>query len=422
MEQKDIQAQKIRISKDSLRSFIVFAVTFLAVAVISLIISAVRIGEHPFNAVHFITSLILGIILLFYSFSTFKRRSFSKDDMALLEISLVLSALFYIITGPYTVTPVWIIGGFTIAFFIDLSMGLFLSYFFLLQEYHYFGDGFKGLVIFFFVCTLICIVAYFLNRLLIKNKKPVDVIDNAGNNDYTANNGLNYLESFASDLSNNSVSDTKIEEAKIDFSSKEDKLRELAEMDKNDEAGSNNGEFKNTKIMEDFSAYTSENSPLLLEVKESKASIYNHSVKVATISRMCAEKLGYNLDFTKAIGLYQEIGKIKSGDACENSKKMLRENNYPQKLIDAVDEVSNKKNLPFTSKEAFVVAICNTITTTYVYLKKTTASITSLKIIDSAMTKYMLNGRMDNAGITLKDCGDIKNFFLDILEDWENNK
>ena len=100
---------------------------------------------------------------------------------------------------------------------------------------------------------------------------------------------------------------------------------------------------------------------------------------------------------------------------------MLREKKYPQKLIDAVDEVSNKSNLPFTSKEAFVVAICNTITTTYVYLKKTSASITNLKIIDSAMTKYMLNGRMDNAGITLKDCGDIKSFFLEILEDWENN-
>ena len=420
MEQKDIQAQKIKISKDSLRSFIVFAVTFFAVAVILLIVSAVRIGEHPFDGVQFLLSLILGGLLLLYSFAAFKRRSLTKDDMVLLEISLVMSALFYLITGPYTVAPVWIIGGFTIAFFIDLSIGLFVSYFFLLQEYHYFGDGFKSLIIFFLLCTLICTVAYALNRLLIKNKKTGAVLDNAENKDYTENKGYNYLETFASDLSTNSVSDTKIEEAKIDLSSKEEKLRELAEIDK-DDAGAKSSEVKNAKITEDFSAYTSETSPLLLEVKESKASIYNHSVKVATLSRMCAERLGYNLDFTKAIGLYQEIGKIKSGNACENSKNMLREKKYPQKLIDAVDEVSNKSNLPFTSKEAFVVAICNTITTTYVYLKKTSASITNLKIIDSAMTKYMLNGRMDNAGITLKDCGDIKSFFLEILEDWENN-
>ena len=122
------------------------------------------------------------------------------------------------------------------------------------------------------------------------------------------------------------------------------------------------------------------------------------------------------------MGLYHEIGKSAEGDAYTNTISILKENNFPEKLIDAIDETTSKKNPFFTTKEAGVVAITDTIITTYLYLKKSSQSaIAPLKIIDSAMTKYMLNGRLDNAGISLKDCGDIKNYFLGVLEELEKN-
>ncbi len=171
---------------------------------------------------------------------------------------------------------------------------------------------------------------------------------------------------------------------------------------------------------EGMSFYASEDSAVLQDVKAIKKNIYMHSLRTAVISEKCAARLGADPVFTKAIALYHEIGKIKEGDAVENTLSMAKEIELPKRLVDAIKEVISKEDLPFTSKEAGITAITNTILSTYFYLKKTSQNaIAPNRIIDSAMTKYMLNGRLDNAGITLKDCKEIKVFFLETIEGFE---
>ncbi|MCR5584784.1 MAG: HD domain-containing protein, partial [Lachnospiraceae bacterium] len=365
------------------------------------------------------------------------KKRLTKENLTVSVVSVLTSAVLYLIFGPLTVMPFWIVGALSISCFIDLPVGLFLSYFFLLQEYHYFGSGLNGLIILFAVSTGLCLIAYFAGKQLFTmngEKESADTLiglKKQKNNERTEK-GLAYLETFASELDSKAASEYPVEKAfEANIIGNSETATVTAEEPKETVTAAVPAaeveavpEFTVEIESEiDLSMYALESSELLDALKNIKKSAYIHSLRVAVLAEGCATDLKFDPVFAKAIGLYHEIGKCKDGDAYENTLSILKENNFPEKLISAVDEVTSKKNPFFTSKEAGVVAITDTIITTYLYLKKSSSTtIAPLKIIDSAMTKYMLNGRLDNAGVTLKDCGDIKNYFLNVLEDLEKKQ
>ena len=428
MEQTKTNIQEHKADKDSLIRYGILSGVFLITAVSSVLITAIRIGEHPFNRVHFWTTVFMGILFGLYAFGTVRKRGFSKEDLIVALVSVTASAVLYLIFGSFTFVPLWIAGALAFSFFIDLPAGLFLGYFYLLQEHHYYADGFNSLVIVFSILTVLCIAAYLVGKRLTPEEEEnmgVDILKNLNKqkNNESAEKGLAYLETFAMELDNKASVEYSVENAPVypkDTVASEPKT-DLAEKSE---------EKENIVVSDmaepvpdvDYSAYAREISELLEKLKAFKRSAYIHSLRVAVIAEGCARDLGFDPVFAKAVGLYHEIGKSAEGDAYTNTISILKENNFPEKLIDAIDETTSKKNPFFTTKEAGVVAITDTIITTYLYLKKSSqAAIAPLKIIDSAMTKYMLNGRLDNAGISLKDCGDIKNYFLGVLEELEKN-
>ncbi len=434
--------QKNKPDKESLIKNCIFLGTFLATAFLSVLITALRVGEHPFNAVHFGTTLFMGALFCAYASGSLKRKRLTKETLTVSVISVFTSAVLYLIFGPLTTVPLWIVGALSISCFIDLPAGLFLGYFFLLQEYHYYGNGLKGLVVLFVVSTVLCLIAYITGKqLFVLNgeKESTDTLIGLKKqkNNETAEKGIAYLETFASELDSKAANEYPVEQAfgvnaaentAFTVSNVPSAVPEVAAEETATVKADVTPVVTPVVTAEapaeiDLSPYTYESSALLDALKTIKKSAYIHSLRVAVIAEGCARELGFDPAFAKAVGLYHEIGKSREGDAFENTLSILKENNFPEKIISAVDEVTSKKNPFFTSKEAGVVAITDTIITTYLYLKKSSAAaIAPLKIIDSAMTKYMLNGRLDNAGVTLKDCGDIKNYFLTVLEDLEKKQ
>ncbi len=429
VEQAEIQDRKNKPDKAELLRYGVFCGAFFVIAFFTVLFSYLRMGEHKFNAVHIWTSVALTALVAVYQFFNIKTKSFKTEQYILSGLAVLASGVLYLIFGPATLFPVWILGTVIISCFVDLSIGILTGYFFLLQEYHYYGSGLYGLIVLFVVITLIGIASFFAGKNLPESVgEKLEGLFMFGRNKEDKNinseRNLAYLESFATELNVKGVNDYDLNKAVfVSEKTPQEKLSELVEKEVFAEEIKETGtvvKAEEPKVY-DYGKYAVENSALLETLKEVKKSAYVHSVKVAAIAGNCSRHLGLNVVFTRAVSLYHEIGKSMEGDPVANSREILTKNDFPETLINAVDEVTNKKNLPFTSREAFVVAVSDTIITTYIYLKKTSPSISNLKIIDSAMTKYMLNGRGDNSGITVKDCGDIKNFFLELLEEWENS-
>ncbi len=417
MVRDEIQITENNTGKDSLKKYFTSVGAFALIAAGCVLISAVRIGEHSFNAVHFWATMIMGALLVLYGYSTVKKSGFTRDNSLVLVISTAVSALMYLLFGPFTVVPLWLLGALAVSCFVDLSIGLFMAYFFLLQDHHYFGEGLTSLTVLFVISTILCIVSEYVGRHLKvftedNKERSIGSMIKKKTKEETTEKNLAYLESLASELDAKAVNDYDLNKSVIP------EVKEAQTESFTDFVP----EAVNAVSAYDYTEYASDNSELLETLKNVKKNAYMHSLRVAAIAGDCSEKLGFNRQFTRAVGLYHEIGKSREGDANVNTVAILTENKFPETIIHATDEVTNKDNLPFTSKEAFVVAICDTVITTYLYLKKTSSAvITNIKIIDSAMTKYMLNGRADNSGISVKDCGDIKNYLLGFLDQWENN-
>ncbi len=417
MDREETQITENNTGKDSLKKYFICIGVFALIAAGTVLISAVRVGEHPFNAVHFWASVIMGALLALYGFFTAKKTGFTKDNALATVVATIFSAALYLLLGPLTLIPLWLIGPLAVSCFVDLSMGLFMAYFFLLQENHYFGKSLTSLIVLFVIATLLCLASEYAGKFLRKyiteeKERSIGSMIKKKTKEETTEKNLAYLESLASELDAKAVNDYDLNKSVIP---------EVKDAQSESFTGFVPEAVSNVSAY-DYSKYTDDTSDLLEELKTVKKSAYMHSLRVAAIAGDCSEKLGFNRMFTRAVGLYHEIGKSREGDANANTVSILTEKQFPETIIHAVDEVTNKDNLPFTSKEAFVVAICDTVITTYLYLKKTSSAvITNVKIIDSAMTKYMLNGRADNSGISVKDCGDIKNYLIGFLDEWENN-
>ncbi len=421
------QTNNSKIDKNTLIYFGIFSGVFILVAVFSALISSVRIGEHPFNTVHLGTSVAISLLFELYTYLYVRKEGTTKYKTIFSSIVFLATFILYIIFGSASV-PLWLLGPMVLSCTMDISYGLFLGYYFLLQQHHYFGSSFNGLIVLFVLLTVLCLASYFAGIYLLERDEngminfKLKKIEKKVQPERTEK-GIAYLETFASELADKASEDNFINTDSImnktaDVNETKEPAKDLAERVEEPEQ-----KVVTEPIVEtpgDYSEYISENSSLLDSLKTVKRNAYIHSLRVSVLATECAKALNYDQNFAKAIALYHEIGKIREGNTYENTLNILLENNFPSEIITAVEEVTGKKNDMFTSKEAGVVAISDTIITTYLYLKGTGSNIAPQKIIDSAMTKYMLNGRLDKAGVTIKDCGEIKNYFIDVLNDLEN--
>ncbi len=410
MERTETQVQKRRSGKANIKQIAIYAsVVLMCLAVIvSANIGSLKKGEIT---VHFMASLAMGLLLVIYMLFGYGKKGMRVKDFLIFICSFVFSFVLFIFVNDIKI-PLWFLGPLCISCFLDCSLGLFLGYFYLLQLYHFIdlSAGFAEKIFVFALCTALCVIGNIVTRKLKGSVKlNVEKIVKSAAEDISdlelAEQSSNYLETFASELNSKNVNDYDLNNSIVNLNAgNKEKMMDLV-----------------GKNEIDYSEYASEHSEILDRLKEVKKSVYIHSLRVATIAFKCCEKLKYNCKFAMAVGLYHEIGKTEEGEPLENTLRMLKAASFPETIINAVDEVNNKNNLPFTSKEAFVVAISDTVISTYLYLKKMDSNTSNKKIADGAMTKYMLNGRANNSGVSVKDCGEIKNFMLDFLDNMEKN-
>ncbi len=403
MESEEIQIRKSRISKTGLLYYGIFVTVFILTAVITVLIAAGKNDARPLQTVHFWNSVAMGSLLALVAFWGYKRRETYVRMTVITCASVVVTGLLFVLTGPVSIIPWFMIGALAISFTVDFTMGLFVGYFFLLQQHYFFGDRLRDLIILFVIVTLLHIFVLIIHDIFLKKK---DEPETAAKEEEVSKH-ISYLESVASELDEKQVNDYDLSKsAYASEKEQQEKFLDLVSMNK-----------------ESFEEYTSDQSKLLLDLRDNKKSAYFHSKKVALIAGNCAAALDMNVDLAKAIALHHEVGKGLPGEAAENTQKLLKDADVPETIITAVDQVNNKENLPFTSKEAFLVAVCDTVITTFIYLRsKTGADVSNKKIVDGAMTKYMLNGRADDSGISVKDCGEIKTFLTNVLDEMGSGK
>ncbi len=410
MEQTETQVQKRRSDKNTIKQTAIYAaVIILCLAVIvSANFDSLKKGEIT---VHFLASLGMGILLIVYMLFGFRKKGMRIGEFLIFISSFAVSFVFLIFAEDIKI-PLWFLGPLCISALLDCSLGLFLAYFYILQLYHFIDTDavFVERVSVFTVCTALCVIGNiavrkFRSSVKLNFEKIVNNASDEISDLELAEQSSNYLETFASELNSKNVNEYDLNNSVVSQNEENrEKLRDLV-----------------TKDEIDYSIYASEHSELLDRLKEVKKGVYIHSLRVATIAYRCCVKLKYNSKFAMAVGLYHEIGKTEDKDGQENTLTILKAAAFPETVINAVNEVNSKEELPFTSKEAFVVAISETVITTYLYLKKMAPNTSNKKIADGAMTKYMLNGRANNSGVSVKDCGEIKNFMLDFLNTMEKN-
>jgi len=106
----------------------------------------------------------------------------------------------------------------------------------------------------------------------------------------------------------------------------------------------------------DYSQFTKKDQTFLVELKQQQPLVYSHSLMVATAARGAAQILNCNAQLCYAAGLLHEIGRLEGLNYVEEGCKMLRKHNYPEEIIQIIEE-HNVKGKPIFSKESAVVML-----------------------------------------------------------------
>ncbi len=440
----------------------------------------------------FVASAVIVIIIIAYSIIR-RKALFGKPFRLIFALGtfLISSVIVVILDSPVNL-PVWAFGAIAVSVLVDLNLGLFYSYFFILQAVSVQSYTLRGIIILLvatsvtillaqkmknilsmlyimvingcvvLICSLVLNSLHFNDTLsLVTLKIVISYIISIGLSmvlkiifskqlsgevvyqsdiepveEDEENNGFAYLEKIAEQLDseerNEAIINNGADEAEIAETSSENTektaVSENIFVSDTETAGepetAENAESSVVVTMdaskkdaeEDFSAYCDENADLLMQLKAVKKSAYLNALRVAKIATECAENLDVNKSLVTACGLYHEIGKLKPGNVADNLVDIVFENDFPDKLASTLDECVNKSLLGYGSKEAALVSLTSKVLNTYFYLKSTGAAIKPEKITDNAIGKVVVNGKLNDTGLTIKECSFIRDFLVETLK------
>lgn len=156
---------------------------------------------------------------------------------------------------------------------------------------------------------------------------------------------------------------------------------------------------------------------LLNQLREFSETIYEHSISVGEISEGAAKQIKANADVAYAGGCYHEIGRMKGNDYISSGVEILKEHGVSQDVINVVNEHNIHRNKP-TSKEAAIVMLTDSITTTIRYLKtkEPNFKITMEGLIKSIFSKRNEMGLFEQSGLSEQEIKRLKKYYIETFQ------
>lgn len=153
---------------------------------------------------------------------------------------------------------------------------------------------------------------------------------------------------------------------------------------------------------------------LLTRLKEVNKEAYFHAIHTAYLTDRIAKKIKCNVALAKAGGYYHKIGLLQGNDSIQNTILVGAAHKFPKSLIRVLKEYGIK-NMPFVSKEAAIVQICDAMISSvaYMFKKDNCAVLNYGKIIDVIIRKKMDSGDFEHCELTMEDLCEIKKGLLE---------
>lgn len=289
-------------------------------------------------------------------------------------------------------------------------------------------SGVQETTLFFIILTYITLITFIglmklsFGKILNKNTEAESLkVDNS--------NGFAYLNDMASDLNKMEKLDTAVENS----------LEAILDAEINDLKVSDIEPITDYQVPEglspkrqpdvDYNQFIEEHRELLQRLKSISKQQYIQSMRVAALSEESAKSININHYLTKAIGSFYLLNALMPEESADSYNDFLASLEFPENVTHAICEVSYAlgKNTgkasgfgldeysSLTSKEAALVYITAKISATFFFLKASKKSIDVEKIVDMAMGSDITKGVFNNSGMTLKDCSELRHFFVDKL-------
>lgn len=450
--------QERKSDKKIISLFWIFTLIILAVA--ALVVTVVFMTSESsfsekYDIIYIIASGLISLVIILYTF--FNKGKVLSTVQKLVTIGLLFSfpGLLLLITENNINFPFWMLGGVLIACLVDVNLGLYISYFYVLQAAHLQENLLKGLIVSVVTVTALCIITKFLKSFISLIYSAVIISCVALTTSLLLNKLVLYetfntvslyliitfiiilivcftckymfIDSFDESIEG---SDDSLKNAKNTAAQGFVYLNEFAESTQNVTYTNDNDLRKTANIKneldnainalptydETLKPYCDENAELLLKLKTLKRNSFMHSLRVSRLAGKCADGLiNVDANLVRAVALYHEIGKIREGDVYTNTINIATEHKFPDKLVDCLKGCARQTENGIFSCEAAVVLIADTVVTTYYFLKSTNAVVFPEKLVDSVIGKEITQGRLNSSGLSLKDCNYIREFFVNTI-------
>jgi len=412
-------------------------VFLLAVAAVVAWFSHVLILETAWNKEYFIFSGAILFVITLLALLERKKIYVSGKNTITLVLCFLVSAMLLLLSDYYVNLPVWLLGGIAAAALANRSMGMLYLYYFVYHAIYLQGDWRNGLVFHFVVATLISVfipkmksflgMLYMMaftacaviagsvihNRMVIAQDMLLDTFyilctylgcifitmllvkwteekEVAKAEEYVPNN-YDYLDLLARETAEQDAAIAEIVKT----------VKEEAASAK-ESSGEKEEQTGETPEPVDYSAYCDEKSPLLLELRTKNKSSYAQAILVGKLASETARTIGLNEELTKAGGLYRRIGKIKEGNSDDTSVEIAREHNFPQPLIDLIDQLNHNR---IEQKEAALLLITEGVISYYSIVRHVQKKDTPVeKIVDTIVSKKIFQGEFNESGLGMQEC------------------
>ncbi len=149
--------------------------------------------------------------------------------------------------------------------------------------------------------------------------------------------------------------------------------------------------------------------PLLVELKNYSRDEYYHAVHTAYLCDRIARRLMLDEDAAKASGYYHKIGLLKGQNSWENTRLVLEEYHFPEKVHEILREYLDEGER-ISSKETVVLLISDTVISSihYLFSKDKTAQLDYEKLIQAVFKKKEEDGLIRYSQISLGELEEMK--------------
>lgn len=396
-------------------------------------VNEILLAEKQWNINYLLVSAFLTLMLLIYCLAMRKQLFTTIGKTLFSGACFIISALLLFLLEFYINVPAWVVGGILAAALVDRSLGLLYLYFFTFQAIYLQGGSLKGLVLHFLIATVICIIipkmkswlsmlymmvvigclvvvaSFVMNRMEFRQDMMLEALPIFG-----IYMGSILIAMLLRIWGNSALPQAKQPEGIAEGLSEAQQTSPLSE-DKGLET-------EQQPEVKDYAVYCNESSELLLQLKEHSKSAYVHSKLVAKMAGEAAEKIQANVSLVRAAALYHEIGKLRDESVTEQTLLLLKEQNFPDEILEILRTYENKEKPVIKTKEAVILLLADKIISMYRFLRKTGKQTSPEKIVDQTITMQMLHGEWNESGLSIADCTVLRNYFIGQLEEHDRKR